>query len=70
MTGPLPTIVCPDCGGTAGLIQMLAADDELEPGDVVAYRCPDCLDRWDVVVTAEDLEDRDDRQNPDGGITV
>jgi len=51
------TITCPDCGGTAGLVQPPAPDDELEPGDVLTYRCPDCLDRWDIVVTEEDLTD-------------
>ena len=26
-------------------------------GDVVAYRCRDCLDRWDIELTEEDLSD-------------
>ena len=47
-------IVCPDCGGAA---KLLSHDPEggFVPGDVAAYRCVDCRDRWDVVV-AEDEE--------------
>ncbi len=47
-------IVCPDCGGVA---RRFSHDPEggFEPGDVAAYRCVDCFDRWDVVV-AEDGE--------------
>jgi Arc/MetJ family transcription regulator len=26
-------------------------------GDVVAYRCRDCRDRWDIELTEEDLAD-------------
>jgi hypothetical protein len=29
-------------------------------GDVVAYRCKDCLDRWDIELTLEDIEDEHD----------
>lgn len=47
---PPPTIVCVDCGGVAHL---LGAADDLEPGDVLIYRCADCLDRWDVVYEPE-----------------
>ena len=43
------TIICPDCGGTCGLLTS-APEDGFEPGDVVAYRCADCMDRWDLVV--------------------
>jgi len=24
------------------------------PGDIVAYRCEDCLDRWDLVLPDDD----------------
>jgi hypothetical protein len=51
---PPPTIVCVECGGTCGLIQAVGPDDELEPGDVVAYRCADCRERFDVVLTEDD----------------
>jgi hypothetical protein len=55
--GPATTIVCVECGGTAWLIQPVQPDDELEVGDVVAYRCSECLDRFDLVVDEHDLEE-------------
>jgi hypothetical protein len=49
------TIVCVDCGGTCHLLTRPAIDADAggdhvgyRSGDVVAYRCEDCLDRWDV----------------------
>lgn len=51
-----PTIVCVDCGGKCGLLSFTEPDEGFQPGDVVAYRCADCLDRWDVVLTEEDLQ--------------
>jgi hypothetical protein len=27
------------------------------PGDIVAYRCQDCLDRWDLVLDEDDEEE-------------
>ncbi|HSL58435.1 MAG TPA: hypothetical protein VK866_11385 [Acidimicrobiales bacterium] len=47
-------IVCVDCGGTCHRITHLP-EMGFEPGDVVAYRCADCMDRWDLV-----LDDADD----------
>ena len=47
--GPPATIVCVECGGCAHLITHLPPDDPLEPGWPVAYRCADCMDRFDVV---------------------
>jgi hypothetical protein len=47
-------ITCPDCGGRAHLVQEPDDDDEIGAGDVLAYRCEDCLDRWDVVVEEEE----------------
>jgi hypothetical protein len=44
------TIICVDCGGVAHLISYPPPDDPWEPGDIVAYRCADCLDRWDLVL--------------------
>ena len=49
-------IICVDCGGTCHLLGA-AADAEFEPGDVVAYRCEDCLDRWDLIVPDEGGDD-------------
>jgi hypothetical protein len=54
---PPPTIVCVECGGTCGLLQDVGPEDELEPGDVVAYRCGDCAERFDVVLTEDDDPD-------------
>jgi len=41
-------IVCVECGGTAHLLTFLP-EEGVEPGDVLAYRCADCNDRFDVV---------------------
>jgi hypothetical protein len=48
------TIVCVDCGGRCHRLSY-APEDGFAEGDVVAYRCEDCLDRWDVVIEADDL---------------
>jgi hypothetical protein len=58
-SGAPATIVCVDCGGTAHLLSFVP-EDGFQPGDVVAYRCADCLDRWDVVVPQEEAEVDDD----------
>ncbi len=50
------TITCVDCGGVCSLISY-EPDEGWEPGDIVAFRCQDCLDRWDVELTAEDIRD-------------
>tara|TARA_Y100001960_G_scaffold329116_1_gene419575 strand:+ start:1376 stop:1540 length:165 start_codon:yes stop_codon:yes gene_type:complete len=44
------SIICVDCGGLCGLISYEEPDEGFQPGDVVAYRCRDCLDRWDIVI--------------------
>lgn len=49
------TIVCVDCGGRCHLISH-APDEGFQPGDILAFRCEDCLDRWDIEITADDLE--------------
>jgi hypothetical protein len=41
------------------MLQPLGPDDDLEPGDIVAYRCPDCEERFDVVVDIDDIDDLD-----------
>jgi hypothetical protein len=51
------TITCVDCGGVSHRISYLSEDEPPEPGDVIAYRCADCHDRWDVVVDDADLDD-------------
>lgn len=42
------TIVCVDCGGVCHRLgQPMEGGDRT--GDVVSYRCEDCLDRWDLI---------------------
>ena len=43
-------ITCIDCGGRAFLLTQPREDNVWYPGDIVAYRCQDCLDRWDLVL--------------------
>jgi hypothetical protein len=50
---PAPVIVCVDCGGRAHLLSYPPEDGRWEPGDIVAYRCEDCMDRWDLVIPEE-----------------
>jgi hypothetical protein len=35
------------------LLSQWSEADPPKPGDIVAYRCADCLDRWDVEVAAD-----------------
>ena len=49
------TIVCVDCGGTCHRQPVEPPELGWEPGDVVTYRCSDCLDRWDLILEEEDL---------------
>jgi hypothetical protein len=51
-------IVCVDCGGRCHRLSY-PPDEGFIPGDIVAYRCEDCLDRWDVV-----MDDIDDEPGP------
>ncbi len=63
MLEPDPVITCVDCGGRAHLLNRRDPDPEdpgaelWEPGDIATYRCADCLDRWDLVLEADDLPD-------------
>lgn len=43
------TIDCIECGGKAHLLLTMVEIEELTPGTPIAYRCADCLDRFDVV---------------------
>jgi hypothetical protein len=59
-------IICVDCGGTCHLLSVTEgsagddADDLDDDGPIIAaYRCEDCLDRWDIELLAEDLTDED-----------
>jgi hypothetical protein len=56
--------VCVDCGGVCHLLSHPPPDEDgFEPGAVVAYRCADCNDRWDVVLPDDD-EDEDEAHHP------
>ena len=45
---PTESIICVDCGGRAHLLTPAREDDQWLAGDIVAYRCSDCMDRWDI----------------------
>ena len=47
-------IICVDCGGECKLL--IHPETEIAPGDVVAYRCLECMDRWDVVMEEEGID--------------
>ena len=47
-------IDCIDCGGVAHLISKTDDTGRFWPGDLVVYRCEDCLDRWDLIVPEEE----------------
>lgn len=53
MEAPEETIVCVDCGGPCHLLTHPREDGHWYPGDIVSYRCRDCLDRWDLVLPEE-----------------
>lgn len=57
MWHPEPVIDCIDCGGRAHLLTPPREDGRWEPGEIVAYRCEDCRDRWDL-----ELPDVDQQQ--------
>ncbi len=63
MLEPDPIITCIDCGGRAHLLTQRDIDPEdastvqWQAGDVVAYRCEDCLDRWDLVLDDDAVEE-------------
>jgi len=57
MSTPPLTITCVECGGIAHLLSYLPQDSDLEPGVALAYRCADCMDRFDVIWEVGD-EDR------------
>lgn len=54
MPVPAAQIVCVDCAGRCFLLTHPPEDDAWEAGDIVAYRCEDCLDRWDLELTDDD----------------
>jgi len=50
------TIVCVDCGSTCHLLTPIDPEEPPEAGDIVAYRCEACADRWDVVLDEDDVD--------------
>lgn len=54
---PHSEIDCIDCGGRCHLITFPPEDNRWEPGDLITYRCEDCLDRWDLLIPDSDAED-------------
>lgn len=52
------TIVCVDCGGTCHLISHVDEEDPPQPGDILVYRCSDCLDRWDLEIPYDVGDDK------------
>lgn len=40
---------CIDCGGEAHLISYIPEEGEIEPDTPFAYRCSDCMERFDVI---------------------
>jgi DNA-directed RNA polymerase subunit RPC12/RpoP len=57
---PAPEIVCVDCGGRCFLLSYPPDDNAWRPGDIVAYRCEDCRDRWDIELTDDDSSPESD----------
>ncbi len=54
MNAPLadvPDVIdCIDCGGRCHLLVTWAPDNPPVVGDIVTYRCEDCLDMWYIEV--------------------
>lgn len=50
-------IRCVECGGVCQRLTHRPEDDPFQPGDVIAYRCPDCLERFDMVIDQEDPDE-------------
>ncbi|MFN8035300.1 MAG: hypothetical protein U0V73_05145 [Acidimicrobiia bacterium] len=53
---PPAVIACVDCGGECHLLTK-PAEDGWVVGEIVSYRCVDCLDRWDVELSDDDREE-------------
>lgn len=53
---PPEQITCVECGGRAHLLTFLPEDEDPEPGTAFAYRCADCMERFDVVMDEDEGE--------------
>jgi hypothetical protein len=54
LAGPPTTITCVECGGTAHLLSFLPDDEPLDEDYPIAYRCADCMDRFDLIWGRDD----------------
>ncbi|MGH8951298.1 MAG: hypothetical protein ACRDX9_07720 [Acidimicrobiia bacterium] len=59
MSQPPEAFTCVDCGGVAHLISFIPEDVDLGPGTPLAYRCADCMERFDVVWEGDDDDPSD-----------
>jgi DNA-directed RNA polymerase subunit RPC12/RpoP len=66
---PAEQIVCVDCGGRCFLLTHPPEDGIWEAGEFVAYRCEDCLDRWDLELTEDDDDESGRGDAPDRSST-
>jgi len=56
----VPEVIdCVDCGCKAHRLT-LPPEEGWEPGDIVAYRCGGCQDRWDLVVEDDAVDSAPD----------
>lgn len=53
------TIDCIDCGSTCHLLSYPDENGKFYPGEIVQYRCEDCLDCWYLVLPDPDNPDDD-----------
>ena len=57
MIAPDPTFPCVECGGFCHLLTHPNEAGTWEPGEIVAYRCSDCLERFDIELTDDATPD-------------
>lgn len=50
LVDPPLQIVCVECGGDAFLLERLEPGEQVVAGSILAYRCKDCMDRWDIEI--------------------
>ncbi len=53
-------IDCVDCGARCHRIPFEVPELGWQPGDVVTYRCADCVDLWYIEVHEDDVEEISD----------
>ena len=59
MLAPDPVFTCVDCGGQCHLLTQPREDGIWLPGDVLAYRCASCMERFDIVLDDDAYDDED-----------